>query len=111
MRARSRINQLPRYPDAVTCFPTAPLKHIPDAQIPSHLLDVDSFALECEAGVSGDDEKLLVSREGRNDFFHHPVREVILLGIAAHILKWQDGDGWLVGQRKRLHGLRQRRYC
>jgi transposase InsO family protein len=40
------------------------------------------------------------ARQRRNDLVNHAVGEVLLLGIAAHILKRQDGNGRLVGQRQ-----------
>jgi hypothetical protein len=30
------------------------------------------------------------------------VGEIVLLRVPAHVLKWQDGYGWLIGQRKSL---------
>ena len=40
--------------------------------------------------------------QGRDDLLDHAVREVLLLGITAHVREGQDGDGGLVGQRERL---------
>ena len=100
MRAGGRIDQLTRYPDAIAGFPNAPLKNIPDPQIPSHLLDIDSSALERETGVPSDHEKLFVSRKGGDDFFDHSIGEVFLLRIASHVLERQHRDGRFVGERE-----------
>jgi hypothetical protein len=100
MSARSCFDQLARYPDAIAGFPDAPLENISDPQIPSHLLDIDSSALERETGVPSDDEKLVVSGKGGNDFFHHSICKVFLFRIAAHVLERQHGDGRFVGERE-----------
>ena len=44
-------------------------------------------------------------RQRRNDFFDHAVGEVLLLGIAAHVLERQHGDRRFVGQWEGLGGL------
>src|SRR5215470_3177624 len=75
---------------------------MPNAQIPSHLLNIYSSALEDETRVPRDHEELFVSRESRNDLLDHSVGKVFLLQIAAHILEWQDGYGGFVRERKRL---------
>src|SRR5258708_5117619 len=108
MRTRSSIDQLASYADAVAGFAYASFQNVADAQISGHLLDVDRFSLEREAGVSCDDKKLLVTRERRDDFLHHPVREVFLLRVTAHILERQHGDVRLVGKRERLFGVNGR---
>src|SRR5438093_9215674 len=40
--------------------------------------------------------------ERRSNLLYHPVGEIFLLGIAAHVLEWQHGDGGLIGKRERL---------
>ena len=99
MRSRGGIDQLARYSDAIAGFPNASFENVPNPQISRHLFDVDGFTFEREAGVAGDDEKLLVSGKGGYDFFDHSVGEVFLLRITAHVLEWQNGDGRLVGER------------
>jgi hypothetical protein len=100
MSAGSCIDQLARDPDAISGFPDAPLENIPDPQILSHLLDIDSSALERETGVESDYEKLFVSRKGGSDFFDHSIGEVFLLRITAHVLEWQHRDGRFVRERE-----------
>ena len=75
MRTRSSVDQLASYSNAVARFANASFENVPDTQISTHSLDVDSLPLESETGVSGDDKKLLVAGERRDDFFHHPIRE------------------------------------
>ena len=36
------------------------------------------------------------ARQRRNDVLGDTVRKELLFGVAAHIRKWQDGDGWFV---------------
>jgi len=53
-----------------------------------------------EARVPSDDEEPTHPRQCRDDVIHDPVREILLLGVAAHVLEWQDCDRWLIRQRQ-----------
>jgi hypothetical protein len=108
MRTRSSVDQLAGYPDAIAGFANASFENIPDPQISSHLLDIDSSTLERETRVPSDYEKLFVSRKGGNDLLNHPIRKILLLRITAHILERKDSDRRLVGEREWLLGVRMR---
>src|SRR5437762_1884172 len=85
-----------------------PFQHVADAQLSSDLLDIDSLALVGEARIARDDEKRFKARECGDDVFYHPIREVFLLGIAAHVLERKHCDGRFVGQRERYRGIFRR---
>src|SRR5215469_2126555 len=56
------------------------------------------------------------SRQCRNDVFDDPIGKVLLFRITAHILKRQDRNRWLVGQRqteasRRRHSGQRSRPC
>jgi hypothetical protein len=58
------------------------------------------LALVDETRIARDHEQPLDARQTRNDVFDHPVGEILLLGVAAHVLERQHRDGRLVGQRE-----------
>src|SRR6266853_1169167 len=99
MRACHRINQLPCDANFPRCLAHRPLKHIAHAKPASDLLDIDSFAFEGETRVTCDNEQRLKARQRSDDFFHHAVGEIFLLGIAAHVLKRKPLRGSVLMKR------------
>jgi hypothetical protein len=63
------------------------------AQLASYAFDVDRAAFVCEGRVTSDDNEGVKARQCGNDFLGHAVREIFLVGIAAHVLEWEHGDG------------------
>src|SRR5262249_3788134 len=59
----------------------------------SDLLHIDGFAFERKARVASDDEQPSEPRERGGDLFNHPIRKILLLRIAAHVLERQYRDG------------------
>ena len=53
-------------------------------------------ALENERGVPSDNEQPANARKGSQQAFRDPVREILLLGVAAHVGEREDGYGGLV---------------
>src|SRR5207244_10917382 len=96
VRARNRVDQLPGNANFPRRLAHRPLKDITDAKPAPHLLDIDGSALEGATRIAGDHEKPFEPRERSDDLLNHSVREVFLLGITAHVLKRQLGDGGLV---------------
>ena len=90
VRSGSCINQLCRDANPVRRFPHAAFQHITYPQLAAHLLYVDGAPLVSEAGVPSDDKEPPHSRQCRDDVIHNPVREILLLGVAAHVLERQD---------------------
>src|SRR6266404_1367892 len=95
--ARSRLNQLARDANFPRRLALRPLKDIAHAKPAPDFLDVDRFALEGETRISSDHEQPFEPRKRGSDLLNHPVREVLLLGIARHVRERQHGDGGLVG--------------
>src|SRR6266550_4567833 len=105
VRSGGCVNQLRRDTDSVRRFPHAAFEHITYPQLAAHLLHVDSATLVGEGRVPSDDEEPTRPRQCRDDVIHDPVREILLLGVAAHVLEWQDCDRWLIRQRQGRLGL------
>ena len=82
-------------------FSHALFNDIANAELAPDLPHIDRLAFVDEAGIARDCEQPLDVREAGDDVLDNSVGEVVLLGIAAHVLKWQNGDGRRVRQRKR----------
>src|SRR6516165_171476 len=104
MRARHYINQLARDANLPCRLAHRPLKDIAHAKSAPDFLDIDSLAFEGEARITGDHEQPFEPRERCDYFLNHAIREILLLGIAAHVLERQHGDGGLVGEREWVFG-------
>src|SRR6185312_15997217 len=100
MRAARGIDQLPGYSDPCSRLADAAFEHITNAQLLADLLDVDRLTFEGKARVARDDEQRLEARQCCDDVLDDSVREVLLLGIARHILERQHRYGGFVGQSK-----------
>jgi len=91
-----------------------PFKDVAHAKPVSDLLYIDGSAFVRKARIASDHEQPFEPRERSGDFLNHPIREVILFGVAAHVLERQHGDGGLVGKRKnalgRVAGIWVRRF-
>src|SRR5215813_6079663 len=80
-------------------FSHASFQHIADTEFSTHLPYVDGVPPVSEAGATND-EQGLEPRQCGNDFFGHAIGEILLLGVAAHVLEREHGDRRLVGQRR-----------
>src|SRR5262249_1092707 len=98
MRSGFGLDQLRGDPDAARGLTHRAFKHIPHAQFAADLLYVDGLAFVGEARIAGDDKEPADAGERRDDLLDHPVGEVFLFRVAAHILERQYRDRWLVGQ-------------
>src|SRR5215467_4593839 len=96
MAARRGIDELATDAQAVRRLAYASFEHVSHSQFAAHLLYVHRLALVGEARISGDHEQRLEARQSGDDVLDHPVREILLLGITAHVLERQHGNGWLV---------------
>jgi hypothetical protein len=54
------------------------------------------WPLYVKGRIAGDDEKPADAGECRDDLLDHPVSEIFLIRIAAHIGERQHRDRWLV---------------
>src|ERR1700747_1182492 len=83
----------------------AALEDIAHTKFATDLPDVDRLSLIDEGRIAGDDEEFTKPRQRCDDVLDHSISKILLLRVASHVLKWQDGDGRLVGERERLLGL------
>src|SRR5262247_2161397 len=93
-------SDLPRYghrsklagnADPISRLPHAALEHVTHSEVATDVLDVDRFAFVSEGRIAGNDEQALLAGQRSDDVFDHPVREILLLWIAAHVVKRQHG--------------------
>src|SRR6516225_402695 len=108
MRGIGRVDQLRCHADPVAAFAHRAFEHIADTQLAPDPLYVDRLAFVSEARITGDDKEPANAGERGNDLLDHPVGEILLLPVSGHVLKGQDRDRRLVGERGRRSG-RQRR--
>jgi hypothetical protein len=92
------INELDRDPDPAFFLAHTAFKHIAHTKLSAHLLHADSLALE--------DERRVRAMTKRSGILERPVMissvdavaEILLLGIAAHVVKGENGNGGLIGK-------------
>ena len=75
----------------------AAFEHVAHAQFARHLLHVDRTPFVGEARIARDDEQPANARQCRDDLLDHAVGKILLLRVAAHILKRQHRNRCLVG--------------
>src|SRR5262249_16149012 len=100
MRTSRSIDQLPDNAHPVRPLSHAAFEHVAYPQLATDLPHIHRPALVGKARVARDDKQRPKARQRRDDFFHHTIGEVFLFRVSAHVLKWQNGDGWLVRKRK-----------
>ena len=110
MRAGDAVDELCRYPEPVGRFPYTALEYIADAELPSRTPHIHGAAFVDEGGIAGDDRERFEPAEGGDDVLNDAVGEIVLLGIAAHVLERQDSERRFVGQRQ-LRRWRFNRGC
>src|SRR5207237_242006 len=69
-----------------------------DPELGPDPLHIDGLSFVREARIAGDDKEPTNARQRGNDLLDHAVDEIFLPGVAAHVLKRQHRDRWLVGQ-------------
>ena len=75
-------------------------EHITDPELAPDLLHVDGLVLVRKARIASDDEEPADAGERGNDLLNHPVSEILLFWIAAHVLERQYRDRGLVWQQQ-----------
>jgi len=98
MRSSLGVNQLRGDAHPVPALADRAFEDIADAEFAADLLHVDRLALVGEGRIPGDDEEPANTGEGRNDLLDHPVDEIFLLRVAAHVGERQHRDRRLVGR-------------
>ena len=100
------VDQLHGDADTAARLAHAALDDVLDAKLLGDLLRVDRLALVNERRVSRDNEQLAETRQLSENILGDAVGEEFLLGLAAHVDERQDGDRWLVANRRTEHGSR-----
>src|SRR5262245_21685211 len=91
------IDKLPRDAHSVACFADAAFEDVADSQFSPNLLHVQSSPLVRKAGVPGDHEQPTHPRQRSDDLLDHPIRKILLIAVATHVVKWQNCNRWLAG--------------
>src|ERR1700730_3464977 len=98
MPPRWCIDKLASDADPIAGFSNASLKYVSYSEFATDLFDIDRLTFVAKARIARDYEQGLKTRERGDDVLDHPVGKIFLLGIAAHVLKWQHRDGRFVGK-------------
>ena len=99
------VDQLRGDPHPVAGLAHAALEHVADAERLGHVRHGDRCLLVDEGRVAGDDVQLGQLREIGDDVLADAVGEILLLGIAAHVVEREHGDRGLVGNGRRRRQL------
>jgi hypothetical protein len=95
------VDQLASNTNTLASRADTALEHVPNPKVLGDLPDVHCLTFVNKGRIPRDDEEPAQTSQRRSDVLGNPVCEELLLGIAAHIGKWQNGDGWLI---ERLQG-------
>jgi hypothetical protein len=92
VRAVRRVYQLRGNPDPGPAPANAALENIAHAELLRGFANVDRACFVNEARIARDDPKPVEFRQSGDDVFDEAVAEILLLGVAAHVLKGQNGN-------------------
>jgi hypothetical protein len=105
MSAALGFDELAADTKAVSGLAHAPFQHIAHPELAPDLLHINGLAFVDEARIAGDHEQPVDAREAGDDILDHPVGEILLARVAAHVLERQHGDRRFFGQREIRRGL------
>ena len=100
MHAGPGLDKLCGNAHAVAGLAHRAFEHVAHTQFAADLLHIDAAALVGEGRIAGYDEQPADAAEGSDNFFDHPIGEVFLLRVTAHIGERQHCDRRLVGERQ-----------
>src|SRR5437773_11416331 len=103
MEPISDADQLRGHAHLLAIAAHAAFDNVAHAELAPDLAHIAAFALELEDRGACDDLELRHLGEHVQEFFGHAVREIILVGFAAHVGKGQDGDRITISHRRRGH--------
>ena len=86
------VNQLSRYTHARARFAHTSFQDKIHREFLPNLLHLYRFSFIGKGSVTRDDEQAGDFRQVRNDVLGDAVAEILLLGVAAHVVEWQNGD-------------------
>src|SRR5208282_287594 len=108
MSARRRVDELASDAQPIGRLAYATLEQVAHPELAADLLHVDRAALVGKGRVARDYEQPAHPGERRDDLLHDAVAEILLLGIAAHVLERQHGNRRFVRKGKvARRGLRR----
>src|SRR5499427_822225 len=87
MTAVQAVDQLCRQSYAIAGLAHAPFQHMPHAEYSPDFADVPGLSLEHKTRIASDDQQFRNLRQCGQYVFSDTVREVLLLGITAHVLE------------------------
>jgi hypothetical protein len=90
--AGRRVNELAGHADPAAVGPHAAFEDVTDRQLQRDLPNVDGSPLVGESRVACDHEEPAQAGQRRRNILGDPVREILLLGITAHVRERQDRD-------------------
>src|SRR5512147_3117507 len=99
MRPSRCIDELGCNAHTVCRFAHTTLQYVAHAEFAADLFHVNSAALVSECRIASDYEQPFDAREASDDVFDHSVDEVILLGVATQVCKWQHSNRRFVRKR------------
>src|SRR6266478_4582216 len=90
------IDKLASNANPIAGLSNASLEYVSYSEFAPDLFDIDRLTFVGGARIACDHEQGLEAGECGDDVLDHPVGEVLLFRVAAHVLEWQHGDRWLV---------------
>jgi hypothetical protein len=96
------LDQLRGDPNPVSGPSNAAFENVTNSELSSDIRNINGLPLVGGRRASRDNDKIASLGQQRDGVFGHPVCEVFLLGIAAHIDERQHRDGRLVRAPRRL---------
>src|SRR6185437_5477305 len=100
MASRLRLQQLAGNANAIADLAHAAFEHISHAELASDPTNVRRLALVGKARIAPDDEEPFDARQAGDNVIDHAVAEIILLAVAAHVLKRQHRNRRLFERRQ-----------
>ena len=94
------INQLRRHAHVMIGALYAALDDVANIEILSYLPDVRGLVLYVEGGIASHDNKVGKLGQPRDQLFGNPIGKVLLVVSGTHVVKGQNSDGRVLGERK-----------
>src|SRR3984957_14579733 len=96
MRAIACVDQLAGDAHLIAALAHGTFEDVTDTKLASYSFNIDRLTCVSEARIASDDEQTANARQCGTDLLDHAVGEILLLGIARHVLEGQHRDGRLV---------------
>ena len=97
---RTCINQLRRYAHVLIGALYAALDDVMNIEILSHLSHLRRLVLVCQGRFASHDDQLGKLGQPRDQLLGNSIGKVLLVVSGTHVVKGQNSDGRVVGERK-----------